>query len=194
MPADEELITSVVRDYYEGWYDADIHRMERALHTDLVKRSSARDQGATLSFITKQQMVEYTGKGEGKADGADRALDIEIQRQRHPLPGAAANLPQGPQSVLIGQGKGKAQREIRRKRRHRAALCRLSRPHRTTQRSLRAVQRILGLNVALEGSNNDEDNFEDSNGPPGRIGSGWPGIGGGHVRPATRSGPRLASA
>ena len=79
MPADEELITSVVRDYYEGWYDADIHRMERALHTDLVKRSSARDQGATLSFITKQQMVEYTGKGEGKAEGADRALDIEIQ-------------------------------------------------------------------------------------------------------------------
>ena len=79
MPTDEELITSVVRDYYEGWYDADTDRMERALHADLVKRSSARDQGATLGFITKQQMVEYTGKGEGKEDGADRALDIDIQ-------------------------------------------------------------------------------------------------------------------
>ena len=79
MPSDEELITSVVRDYYEGWYDADPVRMDQALHADLVKRSSAREHGAHLSFVTKQQMVEFTAHGEGLADGADRVLDIEIE-------------------------------------------------------------------------------------------------------------------
>ena len=76
---ERELITQTVLDYYEGWYDADIARMDRALHSDLVKRSSAREQGAVLSYITKKQMVDMTAHGEGKGDGADRRLDIEIE-------------------------------------------------------------------------------------------------------------------
>jgi len=39
-PTAGELITNTVLDYYEGWHDADIARMDRALHSDLVKRSS----------------------------------------------------------------------------------------------------------------------------------------------------------
>jgi hypothetical protein len=76
---ERELITQTVLDYYEGWYDADIARMDRALHPDLVKRSSAREQGAVLSYITKKQMIDMTAHGEGKADSSDRRLDIEIE-------------------------------------------------------------------------------------------------------------------
>ncbi len=78
-PTEHQLITKTVLDYYEGWYDADVARMERALHTDLVKRSSAREHGTVLSYITKNQMVDLTGQGEGRKDGTDRKLDIEIE-------------------------------------------------------------------------------------------------------------------
>ena len=78
-PTAHELITSTVLDYYEGWYDADVTRMDRALHSDLVKRSSAREHGTVLSFITKEQMLESTGQGEGKKDAGDRRLDIDIE-------------------------------------------------------------------------------------------------------------------
>src|SRR2546428_14175656 len=78
-PTAHELITRTVLDYYEGWYDADVDRMDRAVHADLVKRSSAREHGAVLSFITKKQMLELTGQGEGKKDAGDRRLDIDIE-------------------------------------------------------------------------------------------------------------------
>jgi ketosteroid isomerase-like protein len=65
------LITGTVRDYFEGWFDGDVQRMDRALHPDLVKRWSG---GVT----SKQRMLELTAQGEGKADGTDRSLDIRV--------------------------------------------------------------------------------------------------------------------
>jgi ketosteroid isomerase-like protein len=73
--SDRELITQAVRDYFEGWYDGDVTRMERALHPDLVKRRA----GEQLGVTTKERMVELTRQGAGKPDGADRALDIEVE-------------------------------------------------------------------------------------------------------------------
>ena len=76
---------ATVRDYFEGWFDGDPVRMERALHKDLVKRRAGDDLGVT----TKEQMLEFTRRGEGKEDGVDRTLDIEVDgplrghRQRH---------------------------------------------------------------------------------------------------------------
>src|SRR3954447_11173395 len=75
---DRELIAAVVLDYYEGWYDADVVRMDRALHDDLVKRTPVVDGGVTLPILTKARMLELTGAGEGKADGADRQVDMDI--------------------------------------------------------------------------------------------------------------------
>ena len=77
--SDEEQITSVVRDYYGGWYEGDPARMDRALHKDLVKRSSEREHGATLSYTSKQEMVAATTRAEGTKDGADPRLEIAIQ-------------------------------------------------------------------------------------------------------------------
>jgi hypothetical protein len=33
MKSDQQLITGVVRDYFEGWFEGDADRMERALHS-----------------------------------------------------------------------------------------------------------------------------------------------------------------
>ena len=72
---EQELIAETVLDYFEGWFDGDPARMERALHPDLVKRRA----GEQLGVTTAGRMVELTRQGEGRADGADRRLEIEIE-------------------------------------------------------------------------------------------------------------------
>jgi hypothetical protein len=69
-----KAIEQTVRDYFEGWYDADVVRMDRALHPDLAKRSVVDDR-----TLTKRQMVEFTAAGRGREDGADRSLEIRVE-------------------------------------------------------------------------------------------------------------------
>ena len=47
----ETAVVSAVLDYFEGWFDGDAARMERALHPDLAKRALATD-GRTLDETT----------------------------------------------------------------------------------------------------------------------------------------------
>lgn len=67
-------MVQAARDYFEGWYDGDVSRVERALHPDLVKRCASGD----LRLTTKDRMIELAGRGEGREDGADRRLDISV--------------------------------------------------------------------------------------------------------------------
>ena len=76
---EQELITQTARDYFEGWFDGDVGRMDRALHPDLVKRSLGSEQGAALGITTKERMLELTAAGEGAQDGLDRRLEITIE-------------------------------------------------------------------------------------------------------------------
>jgi|SRR4051812_36644687 hypothetical protein len=76
--AEAEAVSQVARDYFEAWYDADVDRMGGVLHPDLVKRSSAVSEPGRLGITTRDRMLELTAAGEGKADGADRHLDIEV--------------------------------------------------------------------------------------------------------------------
>jgi hypothetical protein len=81
VPEDNELITAAVHDYFEGWFDGDASRMERALHPDLVKRSPGPDQASSLGIITAAQMIEWTGTGEGKQIASrltDRSFEVDI--------------------------------------------------------------------------------------------------------------------
>jgi hypothetical protein len=88
MDNDTALIVATVHDYFEGWFDGDVSRIERALHRDLVKRSSLRDQASTLSFVTAKQMITWTGEGEGVkvASGlADRTIEVEVLDVKHDI-------------------------------------------------------------------------------------------------------------
>jgi hypothetical protein len=69
----EQEITATVLDYFEGWFEGDPERMDRALHPDLVKRQA----GQTMGITTKEQMVEWTRKGEGKPDAGEIQISIE---------------------------------------------------------------------------------------------------------------------
>jgi ketosteroid isomerase-like protein len=67
-------VTQAALDYFEGWFDGDVARMDSALHPDLVKRRAGDELGVT----TKERMLELTRDGEGKADGDDRTLEVEV--------------------------------------------------------------------------------------------------------------------
>jgi ketosteroid isomerase-like protein len=76
---ERDLIEQTALDYFEGWVDGDVKRMDRALHPDLVKRWPGEHQAASLGITTKERMLELTAAGEGVDDGRDRRLDVVIE-------------------------------------------------------------------------------------------------------------------
>lgn len=75
----KDAITSIVLDYFEGWFDGDAARIERALHPRLVKRGIKPD-GAILE-ITAQEMIAATREGAGRAQRpADLAIEVEVDQ------------------------------------------------------------------------------------------------------------------
>jgi hypothetical protein len=73
---DEDAIKSAVLDYFEGWFEGDAARMERALHPRLAKRSLG---NGALDEDTAEQMIEATAAGRGKArDQGERRIEIDV--------------------------------------------------------------------------------------------------------------------
>lgn len=90
--ADEDAIEEVVLDYFEGWFEGDPARMERALHPDLAKRCLGGDarwwgEGLEAGFekldsTTAQDMIDATARGVGKtrlAEGQDPRIEIDVE-------------------------------------------------------------------------------------------------------------------
>lgn len=80
-PDDAVAIRKCILDYFEGWFDGDAARMDRALHAGLAKHSF--DQGPTrvggIDLTTKDEMVEATRHGIGRArDVPARDIRIDI--------------------------------------------------------------------------------------------------------------------
>jgi hypothetical protein len=79
---EQELVTQAVLDYFEGWFDGDVARMDRALHRELAKRSLGQvdPESPELRTVTKERMVVLTAEGEGRRDdpGGDRRIDVEV--------------------------------------------------------------------------------------------------------------------
>jgi hypothetical protein len=76
--SDELAIKETVLDYFEGWFDGDRVRMERALHPQLAKRSPT-EAGVDLDNDTAREMIEATAAGRGKrSDPSERRVDVRI--------------------------------------------------------------------------------------------------------------------
>jgi hypothetical protein len=73
LATDQELITQTVQDYFGGWYDAGVARMDRAPHPDLGS-SPAEADGVIL---TKEVMLQACAEGGGTRT-ADRWVKIDI--------------------------------------------------------------------------------------------------------------------
>jgi hypothetical protein len=85
---DRDAVVQVVLDYFEGWFEGDAARMERALHPELAKRSLGAD-GRSLDVATGAEMIDATARGVGKArDVPDRRIEVDV----HEIYGAIANV------------------------------------------------------------------------------------------------------
>jgi len=87
---DRAAVVRTALDYFEGWFDGDAARIERALHPELAKRSLGQASSGTerLATLTARQMVEATARGEGKReDPGDRHIEVEVEH----LHGTIAN-------------------------------------------------------------------------------------------------------
>ena len=71
---DETAIVDAALDYFEGWFDGDELRMERALHPQLAKHSLMEDD--TLDVTTAGWMIDATAEGRGKREGVE--IDVEV--------------------------------------------------------------------------------------------------------------------
>jgi hypothetical protein len=74
-------IRACLLDYFEGWFDGDAARMDRALHPGLAKHALGQDatRSDRLDVTTKDEMVEATRLGRGRQrDVPDRAIRIDI--------------------------------------------------------------------------------------------------------------------
>jgi Putative lumazine-binding len=76
---DEDLIRAAALDYFEGWYDADQTRVDRALHPRLVKRSAEQPGGERLgSDTSKEMMLDFVREGGGVADRTEEAIEVTV--------------------------------------------------------------------------------------------------------------------
>ena len=80
--AELTAIERAVLDYFEGWFEGDPVRMQRALHPELVKRSLDKSSSGheTLRTITAERMIQATARGEGRdRDPGDLDIEIEVE-------------------------------------------------------------------------------------------------------------------
>jgi hypothetical protein len=80
-PDDAAAIRACLLDYFEGWFDGDAARMDRALHPVLAKHAFRVDKTRSDSadVTTKDEMVELTRQAAGRLrDLPDRAIRIDV--------------------------------------------------------------------------------------------------------------------
>jgi hypothetical protein len=78
VTSEETTIRATVLDYFEGWFEGDPARMERALHPGLAKRSPA-DDGEGLDQDSAAEMIDATGRGIGKRRApAELQIDVRV--------------------------------------------------------------------------------------------------------------------
>lgn len=67
---------AIARDYIDGWYSGDMERMDRSLHTKLVKRT-ADVESEDLRVVSRERMLELTAGGGGNAPDAENHVVVD---------------------------------------------------------------------------------------------------------------------
>jgi hypothetical protein len=77
--AEETAVVQTVLDYFEGWFDGDAARMERALHRGLAKRALEND-GRALDEKNAEWMIDATRRGVGRErDPGDLPIEVQVE-------------------------------------------------------------------------------------------------------------------
>jgi hypothetical protein len=71
-------IVATALDYFQGWYDADLTRVDAVLHPRLVKRSVAQVGGEGPPVTTKERFLELVRAGGGVEDRTDDPIEVTV--------------------------------------------------------------------------------------------------------------------
>jgi Putative lumazine-binding len=82
---DVDAVVATALDYFEGWYDADATRMERALHPELIKRSPAQVGAEQPGVTTKERMLELARGGGGTEDRTEDPIEVAVVDIHHDI-------------------------------------------------------------------------------------------------------------
>lgn len=82
---DTEAVVATAPDYFEGWYDADVVRVDHALHAQLVKRSVDQVGGENPSVTTKERILELVREGAGVEDKTDDPIEVTVVDIHHDI-------------------------------------------------------------------------------------------------------------
>jgi hypothetical protein len=72
-------------DYFEGWYDADVERLDRVLHDQLVKRRPPQLEDGSAGVTTKARVLELAREGAGLEDKTDDPIDVTVCDIHHDI-------------------------------------------------------------------------------------------------------------
>jgi hypothetical protein len=86
--SDEEAVVATAMDYFAGWYDADLERVDRVLHPQLVKRSPAQVGADEPSVTTKERFLDLVRGGGGGEDKTDDPIDVTVVDIHHDIAAA----------------------------------------------------------------------------------------------------------
>lgn len=76
--SDTEAVRAAAMEYFEGWYDADLARVDPVLHPQLVKRSADQVGADSPSVTTKERFLELVRAGGGAEDKTDDPIEVTV--------------------------------------------------------------------------------------------------------------------
>ena len=82
-----DAIVTTALDYFNGWYDADLARVDAVLHPHLVKRSATQVRGEGPA-VTKDRFLELVRAGGGVEDKTDDAIEVTVVDIHHDIASA----------------------------------------------------------------------------------------------------------
>lgn len=82
---DQEAVVATAMDYFEGWYDADLDRVDRALHPELGKRAPFQLTSESPSTTTKTRMLELVRAGGGTEDRTSDPIEVSVLDIHHDI-------------------------------------------------------------------------------------------------------------
>jgi hypothetical protein len=86
--SDEAAVIAAAREYFEGWYDADLARVDRVLHPALVKRSAMQVGSEPATITTKERFLELVRGGGGVEDRTDDPVEVTVADIHHDIAAA----------------------------------------------------------------------------------------------------------
>ena len=93
---DKDAVVATVKDYFEGWFDGDAERMERALHPALAKTGIRVDVAGVrvMESMGAEDMIGWTREGEGVArKPPDFTFDVTVNEIYHEIANVTVHSP-----------------------------------------------------------------------------------------------------